>query len=311
MQDAHARLETVKALPSLFANDQNLTRAQNVIVKLAPRLIEMALRDVDLPVRVHAIALITQVDKTGVLADEHEDQRQRVARLVFDNEPRVRKAVGGFIRGLWQERVERLQTQWAGSKQSKKKRAANVSDEDREERLKYRALAQLLVEISDALDSTSDAASSSRQDGSPGTARLLARAKAAVEALWSEFEELQEWQKLVEFLLLDHSQADDLWLMEEDEESMMLLVLVECAKQDDSVGWMNSVYLPKLTHEQEDEEDERTKTLINVLPKLLTKHQADSERIPGVLSIVEQMNVPLYLDMRKTSVCCISVASDC
>ena len=53
---------------------------------------------------------------------------------------------------------------------------------------------------------------------------------------------------------------------------------------------------------QEEQLDARTKTLMNILPRLFTKHQADTARMAGILSIPEHMSLSLYLDMRKSSV---------
>ena len=104
-----------------------------------------------------------------------------------------------------------------------------------DERFRYKALAGLLVEISESLDHSPEAGSSTQTAISSG-AHTSSRAKAAVESLRGDFEELREWQRLVEYLLLDHSQAEDVWLMEEDEETLMLRILAECVKQDDLVS---------------------------------------------------------------------------
>ncbi|ORX41194.1 STAG domain-domain-containing protein [Kockovaella imperatae] len=280
--DAHARVEAVKAASNLFSGDQQSPGARDFLSRLAPRLVEIALRDVDLSVRVNAISLITQIDQTGMLADpqEHtqrtaEDPRQRVARLMFNHEPRIRKAIGGFVRGLYEEDVQKLQTQWAGAKQGKKKRSA--AEDDIMERLRYKALAALLVGVSRSLEESD--VGSSRQGAESNT--MASWAKAAVESLRNDFEELQEWHKLAEYLLLDHSQNEESWLMEDDEETMMLHVLVESVKQDDSDG------------------DDLTKTLIDVVPRLFTKHQADSDRISGILTLVKHMKLSVYAEMRK------------
>jgi len=41
---------------------------------------------------------------------------------------------------------------------------------------------------------------------------------------------------------------------------------------------------------------------MTVLPKLFTKHQADSERMEGLLSVPALMKLGLYLDLRKNAV---------
>ena len=45
---------------------------------------------------------------------------------------------------------------------------------------------------------------------------------------------------------------------------------------------------------------------MKILPRLFTKHQSDVGRMAGILSIPEHMNLDVYLDMRKTSVCAFS-----
>lgn len=53
---------------------------------------------------------------------------------------------------------------------------------------------------------------------------------------------------------------------------------------------------------QDDEDNQSSKLLIKVLPQLFQKHQTDAQRVAGILSIVENMNLGLYLDMRMSSV---------
>ena len=195
----------------------------------------MALKDIDLSVRTHALSVITALDKTGVLQDDHDEQRQLVARLVFDNEARIRKAVGGFFRGLWEERTEQLKTEWSSSRGHKKKRASGIVQGDMDRHLSWKALAGLLVEQSQILDDASATAGPSRE--SSLSAGGLERAAAAVESLWGDFEELRDWEGLVDYLLLDHSTADeDAWLLNEDEENFMLQLLIACIKKEDKVS---------------------------------------------------------------------------
>lgn len=196
----------------------------------------MALRDVDLPVRVHAINVITAIDQTGILQDEDEEQREKVAKLMFDHEPRIRKAVGGFVHGLWDERKEKLKSDWAGARGQKKKRAGGISEEDMVSRLEWKALANILVETAQSLEAEQSDPSTSRPM-IPTTSVSMTRASAAVEALYSEVEQLQDWQGLVDYLLLDHSTADeDMWLLADEEEDFMLQVLIACIRREETVS---------------------------------------------------------------------------
>lgn len=242
--DGHARLETVKALAGLFSK---LTAANNVstfMLRIAPRLMQMAALDIETPVRSHAVNVITQIDKSGALQDDDEEQRDKVARLVFDQEPRIRKAAASFVRGLWEERIEKLEGEWNGLRDAKKKRAGKVSSKEMERRFQWKALASLLVETSHALDEPSEEPSSSSQTAMVTTASAapaVTRASAAAEALWSQIDLLQDWHALVDYLLLDHSTADnDMWLLTDEEEDFMLQMLVACIKREDKdkVGFL-------------------------------------------------------------------------
>ncbi|WWC72404.1 uncharacterized protein I206_106366 [Kwoniella pini CBS 10737] len=284
---AHARLETVRALANLYTKDSFINNARTVTLRLVPRLIEMALRDVDHAVRVTAIHVITAIDKTGILADEDESDREKVARLIFDQDPRVRKAVGGFVINLWEEQKENLKTEWSGARAAKKKRANKVWEDDMASNLDWKALASLLVETSQSLDAPIEPSSSSQQPILPAsTTNVLTRASAAVESICSSYELWQDWQGLTNYLLLDHSTSDqDMWLLSEDEETFMLQVLIALIQREDQV---------------DEEREDRSKKLMQIIPRLFAKHQSDVARIGGILSMLSHINLELYLDLRQT-----------
>lgn len=217
-----------------MTTETDLNRARTVIARLTPRLIEMALRDIDTNVRSNALAVIADIDKSGILEDENGIPNLQISRLIFDKEPKVRRAVGGFVRSLWEQRVDSLKSEWSAAKPAIKKRAGKVTDDEMEARFGYKALATLLLETAESIDKAGDQAESSKQ-AERFNAALAGRATAAVEALWDTFEELEQWENLVEYLLLDHSQAGDIWLLEEQEESLLLQVLVACIKWDNTV----------------------------------------------------------------------------
>ncbi|CAK9785825.1 STAG-domain-containing protein [Cutaneotrichosporon oleaginosum] len=281
--DGSARLETVKALSGLFSNPSLANNASSFTLRLAPRLIKIASLDVETPVRTNAINVITLIDKTGALQDEMEEDREKVARLIFDQEPKVRNAAAGFVKNLWHERAEHLQAEWKSLRAGKKKRAANVKEKELEERLRWKTLATLLVQTARGLtDQPDESPSASQADltSIPDT-DAITRAEAAADGLWPLLPEQQE--ELADYLLLDHSTHEqDMWLLTEEEEDFMLGMLIASIKRMD------------------EEDDESTKSLMGILPRLFTKHQSEPSRIAGILSIPEHMNLQLYLDMRKT-----------
>lgn len=234
--DGSARLETVKALGGLFSNKSLANNASSFTLRLAPRLIKMASLDVETPVRVHAIKVITKIDETGALEDEMEEEREKVARLIFDDEPRVRKAAAEFVEHLWTDRAEKLQAEWGTLRAGKKKRAANVKQAELESRLRWKALATLLVQTAHGLEDAAEGPSQSEPDiSSPPRSDAITRSKAAADGLWSQLSDQQD--ELADYLLLDHSTSDqDMWLLTEEEEDFMLGMWIACIKKEDKVG---------------------------------------------------------------------------
>lgn len=287
--DGGARLETVRALAGLYSNDTAASNVGSFTLRIAPRLIQMATVDVETSVRSTAIQVIALIDKTGALEDDADltEERNKVARLIFDEEPRIRKAAANFVSNLWHERTEALASEFNSRRAGKKQRAAKVSKAEMQKRFSWKALATLLVNTSHSLDEPSDAPSSSAAPMvvTPGASiDALTRPAAAAEAFWPHIKD--EKDNLVEYLLLDHSTSDeDPWLLTDEEEDYLLGVLITCIKRES----------------EQDEDEERTKELMKVLPRLFTKHQAEPGRIAGILSIPEHMDLSLYLDMRATS----------
>jgi cohesin complex subunit SA-1/2 len=221
---------------------------------------------------------------------------------VFDQEPRVRRAVGDFVKGLLAEKVEELESTWSAVKGTKKKRGSKITEKDMRTYLGWKALASMLVTTYRDLDSREAGTSTAP---SVPVSVSMGRATAAVEALRGSIEGLSDWHELVDYLLLDHSTGDqDMWLLGDEEEDFMIQVLIACIKADaaEDVSPLSSRQVE--ADVQEENKDEQTKALVKVYPRLLSKHQADVGRMSALLMIPSQMNLGLYLDMRMTNVSC-------
>ncbi|CDO77437.1 hypothetical protein BN946_scf184857.g44 [Trametes cinnabarina] len=317
LSDVHTqvRLEAVRALALAYEQTAYIGAAalQHFTERFKPRLVEMAVGDVELSVRVAVVHVLQTIDGHGLLEDE---QRQQLCLLVFDEEARVRRAVSGFVKGVWEETVdERL----VGRRPSEAdKRKAGV-----------KAFGMLLVNWSRALDQShgeSDGDSEDGMDLGEGTSKRIRAKEVAtlvgsnakgrialvVEALWDEVEPVREWQTLLDVLLLDHSAAgeegsrpsskgkqpasdlavDEAWRLEEVEEAVLLELLVASLRKA----------LSDAAHAKKPDEDttssDITRALIKALPQLFVKHQTDEKRISDVLVIPQLMNLDMYLEMR-------------
>ncbi|PFH50849.1 hypothetical protein AMATHDRAFT_3582 [Amanita thiersii Skay4041] len=220
----HVRLEAVRALSNVYNQADFINSLNHFTERFKPRLIEMATLDVDLSVRVAVIQILAAIDGYSLLED---DEREKLCLLVFDQEARIRKAVSGFVRGIWSEAVEERSM---GTRGSRKKPSAKDK-----ERVGIKVLSSLLVQwgrhldqmlgdLSDVEDDDviEEAEGNAEKGESRRTKRLRRQDKPrrelvslledgkgrtafVVEALWGKVEPVSDWEGLLEILLLDHS----------------------------------------------------------------------------------------------------------
>lgn len=291
------RLEAVRALSAVYAQAEYISGLMNFTARFKPRLLEMAARDTELAVRTAVLGVLGAVDQHGLLEDE---EREQMCQLVFDGEVRVRKAVAGFVGGLWNELVEE---RLAGRKVGEKGK----------ERAGAKALAMLLVRWDRERVEEEDGSQDGSQRGVTMSTDIKGRTALAVEALWDDVDSASGWEGLLEMLLLDHSAGggdedldaaddsiaasakntvDEAWRLTETEESVLLEVLIASLRRAKA--------LAGTAKKGEDETllSDLTRALIKGLPRLFIKYQTDANRIANVLLIPPLMNIELYLEMR-------------
>ncbi|OBZ76095.1 Cohesin subunit psc3 [Grifola frondosa] len=306
----HVRLEAVRALALAYEQTAYIGAAalQHFTERFKPRLVEMAVGDTELSVRVAVVQVLQAIDSHGLLEDE---QRERLCLLVFDEEARVRKAVSGFVKGVWEESVE-------------ERLVGRKATDMEKSRVGVKALGMLLVNWGKALDKTSGNNDGDDEDD-VGLGKEVAslvgpnpkgRTALAVEALWDEVEPVNDWENLLDVLLLDHSAVDEAsssqarsgrskgkqtaadaavdeaWRLEEVEEAVLLEMLVAILRKaiTDAASAKKG--------EDETVSSDITRALIKGLPGLFVKHQTDENRIADVLLIPQLMNLDMYLEMR-------------
>ncbi|KAJ6481707.1 hypothetical protein C8R45DRAFT_1150698 [Mycena sanguinolenta] len=306
------RLAALKALSGVYAQPTYAPQVHHFTERFKGRLLQMAAKDAEPSVR---IAVLDVLEHLGATALE-EDERELVALCVFDVEPRIRRAVGPFVRTCWEELVDERLVGRTGA----------VTDEERA-RAGVKALGSVLVRwgarLDEAMDEDEDedtegdeARANKRQEPSAlvGTSPedRMGRAGLVVEALWDDVDAVSDYETLLDVLLLDHSSVEDAparrgkpngkaakaseeglvdeaWRLEEEEETVLVEVLfasLQHAKAATKKG------------EEETVTNDITRALIKGLPRLLMKHQTDQNRIANVLALPTLMNLDLYLEMR-------------
>lgn len=262
----------MKALSLAYAQTEfiGIGTLQHFTERFKPRLVEMAVGDTELSVRVAVAQVLHAIDDHSLLEDE---QRERLCLLVFDEEAKMRRAVSGFVKGAWRESLDERLLGKKPSPQDKK-------------RAGVKAFAMLLVqwgrildrgqderETEDAIDEERDGDQSegSREGRRREVVSLIGsdpkgRTALAVEALWDEIEPVSDWVCLLDLLQLDHStpdeedpsqaqatrqgksgnvaNVDEIWRLEEVEEGILLEVLLAALRKmraggssNKKVGW--------------------------------------------------------------------------
>lgn len=316
LQNKDARGEAVKALAALYAKEEHIGGMQHFTERFKGRLVEMAVGEPDVSVRVLSIGVLRLVDRHGLLED---DQRDQLACLIFHEDGRVRRAVAPFVTALLQDDFDGKRAELgASSAKARKGRASGnqPTSSDLEGGLKLKCLASLLSRQAALLDDNSRS-DQGQDEGteepcSPPVQRMwrptsgsLGRVAMVVWALWDEEDSLRDWQHIAEFLLSDHTKGDTLTSLEsnvdpasrltEAEESTLLEVLVASLQRAGSTD-------PAAEDGHEPSSAEITRSMMVTLPKLLAKYQGDPSRLADALLIVQSLEPKLYLELRKVTV---------
>lgn len=146
MQDKTVRREAVSSLSAVYEKDDYIMSMQHFTERFKARLVEMATSDTELNIRVEAIQVLRQIDRHGLLEDEQRDQ---VARLIFDAEPRARRAAAIFFDSLLKENVEQKTTELQAHRAGNEPRH---SAENLQHMLEWKCCASMLVSFSLQLD---------------------------------------------------------------------------------------------------------------------------------------------------------------
>jgi len=199
---SHTRLEVLRQLRTLFKSQRNVAALRAFTDRFRPRIVEMGARDADIGVRVEAIELLDRLRNAELLEPDDIDT---IGRLIFDTEPRVRKAVAKFfvsnIDDLYKASLEDLDAE---------QYEAILPSPDHNDDfmhptqswIKFKCLAQTLGSY--------DKDSESVEGGEAGqpvlrTVETESRYMLATQSIFHHMSELQQWESLAGYLLYDHS----------------------------------------------------------------------------------------------------------
>ncbi|KAF4634636.1 hypothetical protein G7Y89_g3456 [Cudoniella acicularis] len=308
------RHDVLKQLQKLMKDPSNVGQMHHFIERFRWRIVEMATHDSEPTVRAEAVELLDMIREAGMLEPDDIDV---IGKLIFDSEPKVRKALVGFfaenIKDLYDSKVEEI-----GGEEVLEEFLA-VEDEEnfdtpRPEWIKYKCLAEMLlsydIQDQEEMPSQIDAADFLNVSGTESRFTL------AAQALYEKVPELREWEILSGYLLFDHSSRatgdeTDRALKEsfkpDDKEELILLeilnavVKMSLTQTDDSDRAKDKGKKKNSRMETSEARETTARHLASLIPRLLKKFGADPKTATVVLRLEHVLNLNVFQELRQDS----------
>ncbi|GAO45762.1 hypothetical protein G7K_0014-t1 [Saitoella complicata NRRL Y-17804] len=309
--NAATRHEVVKVLGRLYADDNNVASLRHFTERFKPRIIEMAEREADTSVRATAIGLLNNIRARGFLESE---EVEKIAVLIFDKDIKIRAAAAPIFLAQVAEGVEE-KTEVVGGVEE-----VEGEGEKWGVWVRFKCLAEVLGRFDGSIGVDTQE-EEDEEEREREVVRLGAEGKAtsrvylATTALWEGFEEMQDWENLAEYLLFDHSAVGteaDLeslktvgekvrWLCAptEGEEGILLQVLRASVRSAITHAEQTAAHNKKKSDEAKNVEEEVSRALVGLLPKLMQKFGGSPGTASDVLRLQQLMKLDIYQILRQ------------
>jgi cohesin complex subunit SA-1/2 len=309
-ENVGVRHEVLKQLEKVLKNATNIQGMHTFIERFRPRIIEMATSDADATVRASAVTVVDMIRARGLLEPDDIDV---IGKLIFDSEPKVRKALVGFFSENLKDAYEAKIDEVGGEEAVDE--FLQVEDEDnydvpRTAWIRLKCLAEILqsydIQDQDELPSQVD----------PGTFLNVSvsesRFTLAAQVLYDKLEDLKEWKILAGYLLFDHTEelsndATQRAIQEsfkpvEGEELILLEVLNAIVKLNLSQTDEFDRSKKKSGRQEASEAQENTaRQLASLIPRLLKKYGSEPKTATVVLRMEHALNLGVFQELRQDS----------
>lgn len=312
---APTRAEVIKQLARLFKNKDNVARLRTFTDRFRGRLVEMSVRDSEVSVRAATVELLDTIRKTGLLEPDDIDN---VGRLVFDTEPRVRKAVAGFFAENINDLFESTLEEFRGDEGITEILGEELEDDYDAPRLSWLKL-KCVAEALESYDADDDeeAATPRESNGNLIASGADSRYALSAQTIYDGIPEAKEWEVLAGYLLYDFSTADQAseepsaafqarCKLTEKEEILLLEILNVAVKGKLSKAIdMEADRKAKRTKAQKEEskaiQEAAALHLVEVIPRLLKKFGSNSTTATTVLRLEHVLNLDVFQELRQDS----------
>lgn len=309
LSDIHGstRHEVIRSLAKLYSNPNNTIGFRQFTERFRSRLVEMSCLDSDTPVRVATIELLKILRDVGFL---EEEDVEIVSSLIYDTQPRVRKAVCKFLVSHVAEQIEAAHNEFNATELKKLK---TNFPELTDSWLIFKYLASLLKVNQTFKQRNPTLASAAAANAKPDQVDLQdlypsrsSRNSLAGSSLWEAgFSELCEWSSLVEQLLFDFSSLDskaktsnakrfvEFYAIGSSDALILLEALYGFVKGSvDAVQKTDGRRGKKLTDTDAEELLSKIQEdLITIIPKLLENYSHSPEAVAQILKLHELLDL--------------------
>ncbi|KAG2187271.1 hypothetical protein INT44_004956 [Umbelopsis vinacea] len=242
-KSSHVRAESIKSIIALYDREANATKMEPFMQRFKNRMIEMALYEVDQPIRIQAIRLCVSLAENSIL---EPNECTELGALVFSDLPKVRNAITPLIHLTLENNYVNPKLEEAKAKaatlpptRSTGGRTRGVASETEVDQnaIQFKCLATILLEYSKASQVVKKPKSNTEADDSESVDNGMeldtrsdpiqqsadklsidprsksvsndedSRIAQAISSLVPAIPILGEWKALVDFLLKDYSTA--------------------------------------------------------------------------------------------------------
>ena len=317
---APTRAEVIKQLAKLFKHKENVGRLRAFTERFRPRIVEMAAQDADPTIRASAVELLDKIRDVGLLEPDDIDT---IGRLIFDTEPRVRKAVSKFfvenINDLFESTIEDLGGE-DGLEEALGEEVDDDYDNPRKAWVKLKCLTEVLrsYDIEDGDEDATEREPRNSRDVLVVTG-VDSRYSLATKAIYEQVSEVKEWEVIAGYLLYDHSSATDDNAGEDPQRAFKVrcqlsgreeIVLLEILNAAVKLRLLEAIdsstdKKSKKTKARKEESREIQETtalhLAQVIPRLLKKFGANPATASAVLRLEHLLNLEIFQELRQDS----------
>jgi len=313
---APTRVEVVRQLQKIYKDESKIGGLRQFTERFRPRIVEMASQDAEVTVRVPSVDLLDILRAAGLLEPNDIDT---IGRLIFDAEPRVRKAVVAFfvasVEELFDVKIEDL----GGREAIDEDLPAAAHDDYESPRLDWLKL-KSLVELLRSFDSSNNAPEKFLvAENAFSTAGKETRFSIAAQALMEKLPGAKNWELLAGYLLYDHSQsaadrtAEDVesrlkyeCRLDAQEEIILLDVLnvsvkIALTEAVEGPGAKKAKKTRAQLQDLHEDQEAAAQRLTSLIPKLLKKFGAAPEAASAVLRLDRVLNLDVFQEPRQDS----------